>query len=189
MEQMTHTGWRSRHTWWLIVCCTALLVLTGCGSGQTSHSLPHGWTLYHDSQFPFQIPVPPSWQTSSFRTGPQDQPTCVYVATFYPPGSSAQSPDVVMTSATDVVYVMVNESCPDWTRDGGPYTKLGPNITIDGKQTTQYDTIGGVASQRAATADFGGHQYLFHVKALIANVQQDFALYTQMVEGFQYTGS
>lgn len=184
---MMHAG---RHRRWGVgFAALCMVALAGCGSEQTGQPLPKGWTLYHDSQFPFQIPVPPNWQTSSFRTGPQDQPTCVYVATFFPPGSSAQSPEVVMSSATDVVVVMVNESCPDWTRDGGPYTTLGPNITINGKQTTQYDTIGGVASQRAANADFGGHQYLFHVVAYTADVQKDFALYTQMVEGFQYTGS
>ena len=54
----------------LLVC---LLALAGCqfpGQSSTTQaslpSLPKGWNWYHDSVYPFDLPVPAGWQAFGY---------------------------------------------------------------------------------------------------------------------------
>lgn len=120
------------------LACVILAILAGCTQVPPPPKLPSGWTLYRDKQFAFQMPIPPGWHTATMRDGPSDRPACVYVVGILPPGDHTQLTDLALSNDPELMYVMVNITCPDWGTIMPGLKETA--VTVDGKAAQQYDS-------------------------------------------------
>ncbi|HEX6797145.1 MAG TPA: hypothetical protein VF116_05455 [Ktedonobacterales bacterium] len=170
------------------LACVILAILAGCTQVPPPPKLPSGWTLYRDKQFAFQMPIPPGWHTATMRDGPSDRPACVYVVGILPPGDHTQLTDLALSNDPELMYVMVNITCPDWGTIMPGLKETA--VTVDGKAAQQYDSqIPDTLIGRSVVAEFGGHRYIFHVQTPITKGPGDLGIFTELLKGFQYTGS
>ena len=80
--------WRLRQRM-LVMALLAALALAGCQVGPLTigaaappkaSALPHGWSWYHDSVYPFDAPVPAGWQAHGYWFWyTRDQPQCARI--------------------------------------------------------------------------------------------------------------
>jgi hypothetical protein len=174
-----------------------LLVLAGCSQSSVS-SLPAGWTWYHDTRFPFQLPIPPGWHAGAFSDGPLNDETCGWVVGILP-GYLPGPPDKgALEYAPEEISVIVNISCPEWQPSDDPhFVPEAHSITISGATATLYDNdIPGYGVERVAVMRFGGHQYRVFMGAdpsrrpvSDATVQRDLAFYKHVLRSFTYHGT
>src|SRR5258707_15615974 len=54
----------------LLAVLACIPALVGCGQAAAHNggdpALPSGWSWYHDTRFPFQVPVPPDWRAGGY---------------------------------------------------------------------------------------------------------------------------
>jgi hypothetical protein len=170
----------------VVLASLAISLLAACGadSGQ-----PDGWTRYHDSKYPFQVSFPPGWHVGTFTDGKTDESTCVYVVNFVPPSSTATPSATAMISDSEGIYILINDGCPVYNSDVGPYTAKYPDsLTISGKKVTRYDWKSGVMKQFATTT-FGGNCYTFRAVSPDATANHDLEVFLRMLQSFAYTGA
>lgn len=175
-----------------------LLILAACApSSASASSLPKGWTSYHDTHFPFQLPVPPGWHAGAFSDGPLNDETCAWVVGILTPNQPGPPDKGALEYANEVISVTVNIGCREWQpSDDTHFVPEAHPITISGATATLYDgDVPGYSIQRVAVTRFGGHQYRFFLQADTSGVnmsdataQHDLALYMQVLRGFTYQG-
>lgn len=178
----------------LIGLIGTLLVLAGCGQS-TASALPAGWTWYHDTRFPFQLPIPPGWHAGAFSDGPLNNETCGWVVGILPSTEPGPPDKGTLAYAPEIITLMVNISCREWQPSDDPhFVPEAHSITISGATAILYDNdIPGSGVQRSAVTRFGGHQYQIGMHVLgseghlsDATVQRDLAFYLQVLRGFTY---
>lgn len=183
------------------VLCCVLMMLIGTGCGQASAGDPplaKGWTWYHDSQYAFRVPVPPGWNVGTYLDYGMTNQVGIYDVFFFPPGSNAEPGPVPWESHPELMAISIYVGIRDWQPSDDPNFQPEPHpIFISGAQAILYDNDPpeyGV--QRSAVTHFGGHQYMFLLHSgsstygppSPAQIQQDLALYHQVLQGFTYTG-
>lgn len=189
-----HNGLRrSRYVLVAMLAGMILASLSACGQqaqqANPGPPLPKGWTLYRDSHYPFQMPVPPGWRTATMYDGPSDRPNCTYVVGVFMPGDQSVLTDYTLAQENEFIYLMLNISCPDWATIGN-YTKQPGELTVSGQHAKQYDVElpQNYGFFRTVVANIGGHSYTFQVRGPEANKQVDYAIFAQMLKGFVYSG-
>ena len=169
-----------------------LLVLAGCVQSSVS-ALPAGWRWYHDTRFPFQMPIPPGWHAGAFSDGPLNHETCGWVVGILPAYLPGPPDKGSLEYAPEIISVIVNISCPEYPIPDFDIPEAHP-ITISGATATIYDNdIPGSGVERVAVTRFGGHRYIIDMHVYgseghlsDATVQRDLAFYKQVLSSFTY---
>ena len=174
---------------WLVLPCVA-----ACGTGAGGGTASQAWAVYHDARFPMQVPVPPGWRPGSFDAGPIKNETCKYAVDFFPPGRPVNPGLGAHEYEQPLIIILVNVSCDQWTQAGDPVFQPDPTpLTISGTPATLYNNTSystRPSEEQVVEATFGGHQYLFSLKAHLApdQAQQAHNNFMQILRGFKYTG-
>lgn len=179
-----------------------LLVLAGCQvrigplnlGKPTAPRLPHAWTWYHDSQYPFDAPIPPGWQAQGYWFWvTRDKEHCLRRVDLVPPVSQpgyASNPDRLPA----VVQIVIPTTCSGWgVAQEHDWTDAGAT-TIDGASAQQYAKSDEAGIQQMAIAHLGGHQYIFYfsyeytTETPQSQAPADIALYQTILKNFFYHG-
>lgn len=150
----------------LLVC---VLALSGCQFFWQSSSpqLPQGWSWYHDSAYPFDLPVPAGWQAFGYWTGITPGEHC-YRTVDLIPVTEAQE----YRSDPLRVFESISLSIPTYPADcelenvpTTPRWKLAGSTSLGGKTAALYLGVdnsldnGADFDTRMVEASFGGRQY------------------------------
>lgn len=115
---------------------------------------------------------------------------CDYIVRVFPPDVKVDEKQELSQTA-EQVFVRVILGCDPWPAGGHDefFTAEPKTITISDAPATMYDSNPNAGwPQRAATAQFGGHEYIFGMQSPPAHAQRDLAAYMRMLQGFQYHG-
>jgi hypothetical protein len=203
LRQRFVSAWRVRPMLVLLAILAFVPALVGCG--QTAHNgdpaLPSGWTWYHDTRFPFQVPVPPGWRAGGYTVSYSGKDECQHNVDVLPPvaqydpGASGPGPE----KGPEYVNIIIPVTCPDWTlpADDPQYMLMTQSFTISGTPATLWKSESNDPpsgwDDRAAIAHFGGHEYAFIFDSQYTSdtpasgASAQLALYMQILQGFKYT--
>jgi hypothetical protein len=188
---------------WAALAAVVLLLLCSCGQAQGARSsdtpLPDGWSWYHDTRFPFQVPVPPNWQAVAFNQGYTEGQDCSHQVFLVSPGEHAEveylSP---APRVPEYISIVTMVDCLEWTKaDIQWYQPLPHVLTVSGAAADFYGAeFKGSSIHRLAVTHFGGHQYLIRFEYDVQpnttpaeRQQHDLDWYMQVLHGFKYTGT
>jgi hypothetical protein len=186
----------------LVVLLLALLALPGCQVAigplmlgkPASPTLPHGWTWYHDGQFPFDAPIPPGWQAHGYwYWATRDKELCQRRVDLVPPVSQ---PGYVSDPerTPEGVQILIPNTCPAWNPPQGGAWTTAESTTVDGAVAQQYVEKDDAGIQHYAVAHFGGHQYVFYFNYEYgqdlpqSQATAEIALYNTILRTFVYHG-
>ncbi|MGO8949915.1 MAG: hypothetical protein ACLQUY_20115 [Ktedonobacterales bacterium] len=167
----------------------AVVVLLGVGGGVFWHVQSSSWTWYSDTHFPFRVQVPPAWHAGSWENVHSDGVAdCSHNVDMFPPSSSASAGVAQELREPEVISIVVNINCPGFSVSVDPFHFQNPSpLTIGGKPATLYYNTSD-PGEKVTHAVFGGRDYYFDLRAPSNRLQQDTALYLQVMRSFQYTG-
>ncbi|WIG58186.1 MAG: hypothetical protein OJF49_000931 [Ktedonobacterales bacterium] len=151
-----------------------------------------GWAIYHDSTFPFQLPMPPGWRAGSYVDDRNGTSQCEYVVDFFPPGSNGVAMDGAQEKEPELIFLYVKMKCQPFDPHGLASLVADPSpIGLGSTQTTLYVSNLPAADGPVliALAMLGGHQYQYSLQSTQAKGQEDIALFLGMLRDFRYTGS
>lgn len=137
--------------------------------------------------------MPPNWQVASLNDGPLDNEPCIYGVDFFPPGAQVDLTKAGQIHEAWLVKIDVDLTCPLWqSSDDHWLTPEAQPILVSGVTATGYDDEDKhFVVERVIVAMFGGYQFRFMVHSYQSpdETKQVYALFDQMLHGFQYKGS
>lgn len=146
----------------LLVC---LLALSGCQFFWQSSlpQLPKGWGWYHDSVYPFDLPVPAGWQAFGYWTEVTQGDHCYRTVDLIPATEEQQyrsDPFRIFERISLSVAVNPNNCARDPNPVHSPW-KVAGATTLGGKAATLYTNVNNAADfdLRLVVASFGGRHY------------------------------
>lgn len=196
--------WRAQRNM-LVIALLATLALAGCQVGPLTigaaaspklPTLPHGWSWYHDSVYPFDAPVPPGWQAHGYWFWYiSEAQSCARIVDFVPPGSQQGyvegTPDGL---GHGVRLTIPKDNCPPWgpaQLHGWTHDKVTAIAGTSAQRYTKSDENG---VQQYVVAQLGGRQYLFSfdysytLSRPPAQASSQVALFDTILKDFAYHG-
>jgi hypothetical protein len=142
-----------------------------------------GWTIDHDTKFPFAFAIPPGWRTGAYTDDHGHGVICEYVVMLFPPDSQAIALPGALEHTPEYMATQVMLDCP--RIDG--FAPTYADITISGSPGRLY--VRDDNHDLMTLADFGEHQYVFTLIAPETRQEQDIPLYMAALASFHYIRS
>lgn len=180
-----------------------LLVLAGCQvdveplkiDKPTAPALPHGWSWYHDSVYPFDAPVPAGWQAHGYWFWyTRDQPQCARIVDLVPPASQQKYIEANPDGIWNAVRISIPGTCPPWDVAQIHGFTNGATISIAGTSAQRYTKSDEAGVQQYVVTEIGGRQYLFYFDYSYtsttppAQASSQAALFDTILKDFAYHG-
>ena len=153
---------------WRCGLCVALLcalALSGCQSFWQS-SLPRlqkSWGWYHDSVYPFDLPVPAGWQAFGYWTEITQGDHCYRTVDVIPTAEVPQYRSDPLRIFERISLSIPNQpaNCKREIISTPPQWKLAGSTLLGGKTAALYMNVNnaGDFDARSVVASFGSHQY------------------------------
>lgn len=153
----------------LFIVLLAALALPGCQVGPltigaaTPPTLPHGWSWYRDSAYPFDTPVPPGWQAHGYWYWyTRDKQLCDRVVDLVPPASQPTYIEGNPDGVWNAVRITIPNTCPEWTTADLHGWTHAPTTTVAGTAAQRYTRSDEAGIQQYVVTKIGGRQYVFY---------------------------
>jgi hypothetical protein len=183
------THWFSSRTRLLVAFLSVtLLLIAACGQSAPARSATADWKVYHDSRFPFQMPIPPGWQVGAVIGDSGGVDNCEYFVDVVPPGTDAPYAMPIIMRLHEMMWIRVNMKCAPFSPEDDHLVSV-ERLTISDAPAVLYNQGQDDHNSLTAVAVFDNHQFTFDVESYVSAkaAQQDLKYFREMLKGFQYT--
>jgi hypothetical protein len=186
-DMRTHLS-NSRKRLVVVALSVPLLLIAACGQAAPSRSATADWAVYHDTRFPFQMPVPPGWRVGAVIGDSGGVDNCEYFVDVVPPGTDAPYAMPIIMRLPEMMWIRVNMKCAPFSPEDDHLVSV-ERLTISEAPAVLYNQGQDDHNSLTAVAVFDNHQFAFTVGSYVSakGAQQDLEYFREMLTGFQYT--